>query len=126
MMNTKLTGLAVALFFSAGIATAAEPVAVQDQVKAQDQTRQTLGRQLMTDEERNAQRAKMRSSTPEEKEKIRAEHHEQMKERAKEQGASLPDNPPARGQGMGGGGMGGGMGGGGMGGGMGGGGRGGR
>jgi len=115
-MNTKLTGLAVALFFSAGIATAAEPVPVQDQLKTQDQTRQTLGRQLMTDEERNAQRAKMRSSTPEEKEKVRAEHHEKMKERAKEQGATLPDNPPARGQGMGGGMGGGGMGGGGRGG----------
>ena len=114
MMNTKLSGLAVALFFCAGVAVAAEPVAVQgqvkiqEQVKSQDQTRQTLGRQLMTDEERNAQRSKMRSSTSEEKEKVRAEHHEKMKERAKEQGATLPDNPPARGQGMGGGGMGGG------------------
>jgi len=84
------------------------------QVKQQEQV---YGSQLMTQEERMAFRAKMRSAkTQEEREKIRAEHHEQMKARAKERGVTLPDAPPAMGGGMGpgGGGMGpgGGMGGG--------------
>jgi len=135
-MNKKMTlsGLVVAMFLSAGLAVAADQTAVQEkiQVKTQDreqvQTQQTVGRAIMTDEERNAQRAKMRSSTTrEERKKIRAEHHKKMKERAKEQGVTIPDNPPERGQGGGqGGGMGGGQGGGmggGQGGGMGGGGR---
>ena len=86
----------------------------QPQAKKQEQV---YGSQLMTREERVAYRAKMRAAkTPEEREKIRAEHHEQMKVRAKERGVTLPDMPPAMGGGMGpgGGGMGpgGGMGGG--------------
>jgi hypothetical protein len=44
----------------------------------------------------------MRSAkTAEEHEQMRLEHHEQMKERAKEMGVTLPDEPPARGMGMG-------------------------
>lgn len=100
-MSKKMTLLAVALFFSADVALAAEPVSVQTQERnqIQNQTRQTTGRQLMSDEERDEQRSKMRSAgTWEEREKVRAEHHEKMKQRAKEQGASIPDNPP-RGQG---------------------------
>jgi len=47
------------------------------------------------------------AKTAEEREKIRAEHHERMKVRAKERGVKLPDEPPARGGMMGpGGGMG--------------------
>jgi Ni/Co efflux regulator RcnB len=116
-----LSGLAVAMFCSAGFAVAADVAPGQTQDRAQN--RQTVGRQIMTDEERNEQRAKMRSTTSqEERNKVRAEQHEKMKQRAKEKGVTLPDNPPAQGQG---GGMGGGMGGG-QGGGMGGGGRGGR
>lgn len=118
-MNKKMTlsGLAVAMFFMAGLAGAAGHESVQEksQQKMQDRERPTVGRELMTEEERNAQRAKMRSSTKEEREKARAEHHEEMKERANEQGASIPDEPSVRGQGMGagqGGGQGGGMGGG--------------
>ena len=112
-----MTLLAVALFFSAGVAVAAEPVAVQPQERnqIQNQTRQTTGRQLMSDEERDEQRSKMRNATTQqEREKIRSEHHEKMEQRAKEQGASIPDNPPLRGQGAvrQGGGMRGGMGGG--------------
>jgi hypothetical protein len=66
--------------------------------------------QLMTEQERIEHRNKMRAAkTPEERERVRAEHHEQMKARAKERGITLPDQPPAgRGPGMGpgGGGMG--------------------
>jgi hypothetical protein len=81
----------------------------QDQISTQDQE-QVYGSQLMTQQERTAYRARMRAAkTQEERERIRAEHHEQMKARAKERGVTLPDEPPARGGGMGpGGGMGGG------------------
>lgn len=76
--------------------------------------KQVYGAQLMTPEERQAYRMKMRSAkTPEERAKIRADHHAAMQARAKEKGLTLPDMPPAGGGGMGpgmGGGMGGGMG----------------
>lgn len=114
---------------TAGIAALSPAVFGEEpaQIRQQDQTRQQeqiYGSQLMTQQERTAYRARMRAAkTQEEREKIRAEHHEQMKMRAKEKGVTLPDMPPAMGGGMGPGG--GGMGpGGGMGGGMGGGGRG--
>lgn len=66
------------------------------------------GSQLMTPQERMDYRAKLRAAeTAEERDRIRREHHEQMKERAKAQGITLPDEPPPRGGGMGpGGGMG--------------------
>lgn len=95
------------------------------QDKTQAQTRQTIrdrdiyGYQMMTQQERNEYRQRMRAAkTQEERERIRAEHHEQMKARAQARGITLPDEPPAgRGPASAGGGMGGGMGpGGGMGG----------
>ena len=49
------------------------------------------------------------AETAEDRERIRNEHHEQMKERAQNQGVSIPNDPPDRGmrRGMGsGGGMG--------------------
>jgi len=77
----------------------------QAQPKTQNQVRQqeqVYGSQLMTPEERAAHRAKMLSAkTPEEREAIRMEHHKAMQERAKKQGLSLPDSPPAMGGGMG-------------------------
>lgn len=60
------------------------------------------GSQLMTQKERTEYRSKMRDAkSAKEREKIRAEHHEQMKVRAKEKGVTIPDEPPARGKGMG-------------------------
>lgn len=80
----------------AGSALAADQV----QTREQTQNRQTVGRQMMTDEERNEQQSKMRSAASnEEREKIRAEHHEKMKERAREKGMSIPDSPPRQGGG---------------------------
>ncbi|WP_321416578.1 hypothetical protein [uncultured Desulfobacter sp.] len=76
---------------------------------AADQDKQIYGSQLMTQQERAEYHAKMRSvKTVQEREQIRNEHHEQMQERAKERGLTLPDEPPGRGGGMGrsGGGMG--------------------
>lgn len=77
----------------------------QDRLQTPDQTRdqdQIYGSQLMTQEERDAYRNRMRAAkTEQEREQIRKEHHEQMKVRAKEKGVTLPDEPPARGRGMG-------------------------
>lgn len=83
---------------------------------AADQQEQIYGSQLMTQQERNEYRTNMQAAkTAEEREQIRNEHHERMKERARAQGVTLPDEPPARGGGMGPGGGGKGPGGGGMG-----------
>ncbi|MHB1115387.1 hypothetical protein [Sideroxydans sp.] len=112
----SISVLAGALAVLAGPLFAADQVRdkTQDQTQAQDQER-IYGSQLMTQKERSAYRAKMRAAkTAEERERIRNEHHEQMKVRAKERGVTLPDMPPAGGGMMGPGGMrpGGGMGGG--------------
>lgn len=61
-----------------------------------------FGRQLMTPEEMAAHRARMRTATTaEERARIRAEHHQQMLERARERGVTLPEEPPMRGPGAG-------------------------
>jgi hypothetical protein len=85
----------------------------QDQLRTQDQIRDQdiYGSQLMTQQERSEYRNRMRTATTaEERERIRNEHHAQMKIRAKERGVTIPDQPPARGMGGGMGPGGGGMG----------------
>lgn len=71
----------------------------QDRVQQQVQTNEQIyGSQLMTTQERAEYRASMRNATTvEERERIRNEHHERMRERAEEQGYSLPDQPRDRG-----------------------------
>ena len=100
-----LTAAAVVgvLAIPAGLALAAEQERAQQQVQAQVQEQEQIyGSQLMTPEERAAYRNKMRAATTaEEREKIRKEHHEAMKLRAKERGVTIPDEPPALGGGMG-------------------------
>ncbi|CAL95287.1 conserved hypothetical secreted protein [Azoarcus olearius] len=60
------------------------------------------GSQIMTPQERIEHRDRMRAArTLEEREKVRAEHHEQMVKRAKERGVTLPEEPPMRGGAMG-------------------------
>jgi hypothetical protein len=98
------------------LATIAGPVlaADQDQTRTQDKfltqdqinkmpDQDIYGSQLMTQQERDAHRNKMRAAkTYEEQQRIRNEHHKQMQVRAKERGVTLPDAPPAnRGPGMG-------------------------
>jgi len=89
------------------VAYAADQDQDRDRLRDQDRLRtrdpdQVYGSQLMTQEERNAYRNRMRAAkTEQEREQIRNEHHEQMKIRAKEKGVTLPDEPPARGRGMG-------------------------
>lgn len=87
---------------------AADQTRAQDQMLTQDQInkmpdQQIYGSQLMTPQERDAHRAKMRAAkTYEEQQRIRAEHHKQMQARAKERGVTLPDAPPpGRGPGTG-------------------------
>lgn len=89
-----VVAVAVALLLPAPV------VIAQDKTQDKAQPRQTIrdrdiyGYQMMTPQERNAFRAKMRAAkTAEERERIRAEHHERMKERAKERGVTLPDKP---------------------------------
>jgi hypothetical protein len=117
MMKRPLmvSALATALSLPTGFALAADPEPAP--AKAQTPKSEPIyGSQLMTPQERAEYRAKMSAAkTVEEQEQIRKEHHEQMKERAQAHGVTLPDEPPARGGGMGPGGGGMGPGGGGMG-----------
>jgi hypothetical protein len=67
---------------------------------ARGQDQPIYGSQLMTQQERAEYQARMRAATTEqEREQIRLEHHAQMQERAKQQGVTLPDEPPAMGMG---------------------------
>ncbi len=71
-------------------------------VSAQSQDEPIYGRQLMTEQERSEYRNQMRSAkTQEEREKIRAQHHEEIKARAKSRGVTLPDDPAPKGMGYG-------------------------
>jgi hypothetical protein len=117
-MKRKLAifvALACSLLLTSSFALAANQANEQERIQAQEQEH-IYGSQMMTAQERNEYRDRMQAAkTNEEREQIRVEHHERMKERAKAQGLSMPDSPPQRGGGMGSGmgsGMGGGMGGG--------------
>lgn len=91
-----LSTLLGALSLPAGLALAADTMMpAQDETQAQERV---YGSQLMTRQERAEYRARMQAAkTAEEREQIRNEHHERMKERARERGVTLPDEPPARG-----------------------------
>jgi hypothetical protein len=77
----------------------------RDQVREQERLRDDApiyGSQMMTERERNEYREKMRNAKSlKEREAIRSQHHDQMKERAKSRGIVLPDDPPPRGMGNG-------------------------
>jgi hypothetical protein len=69
-----------------------------EQQKMRDQER-IYGSQLMTNQERTEYRARLSAAkTVQERKKIRKEHHEAMKLRAKERGVTLPDEPPEQGR----------------------------
>lgn len=69
---------------------------------AQAKSEPIYGSQLMSKQERDQYRQRMRDAqTAQERDRIRQEHHEQMKERAKAQGKTLPDGPPPHGKGKG-------------------------
>ena len=109
--------LAVVISLSTNIALADDQNQTQDQDQLQTRDRDQdrlrdqdmYGWQLMTPEEREEHRAKMRSlKTREAREAYRIEHHERMQERARQKGVTLPDMPMPQSKGMGprGGGMG--------------------
>lgn len=93
-MFRKLIVLLIAFCFAwifIGVSLAADPAQAQQQGKA-------YGWNFMTPEERAEHQAKMRSfETKEEREQYRIEHHNKMKERMKERGVTLPDQPRNRG-----------------------------
>jgi hypothetical protein len=96
--------LTASLFLPTGFTLAADPTPAEEKAQApkQEQEQIIYGSQLMTQQERNEYRTKMRSAkTAEEREQVRKEHHEAMKERGKARGVALPDEPPVRGGGMG-------------------------
>lgn len=95
---------------AAAMAFIAIPPWAADTTPAPQQTQdQIYGSELMTPRERAAFRTKLRNARSfTEREQIRLDHHKAMQARAKAQGLTLPDTPPALGGGMGpgGGGMG--------------------
>jgi hypothetical protein len=96
-----LFGLSLAALWAVS-AQADDKERVRDKAQTREQTQLTTGRELMTPEERQQQRMKMRNAkSREEREQMREEHHEEMKERAHEQGKAIPDQPPAGGMGKG-------------------------
>lgn len=65
---------------------------------------QIYGSQFMTEQERFAYRQRFQNApSAEERERIRGEHHQNTQERARQQGVTLPDQPPVQGmrQGLG-------------------------
>lgn len=101
-MNIRKTVamLAVAAPLAGLVSVASAQTATRDQTKdqAREQTQQRIyGSQLMTQQEQNEYRDRMRAAkTVEERERIRTEHHDRMQERAKARGVTLPDQPPAK------------------------------
>jgi hypothetical protein len=84
------------------------PAQAMNHMQSRDQTQAqgsdtVYGSELMTPQERSEYQTRMRSmKTDQEREAYRLEHHKQMQERAKAQGKTLPDSPPAdRGPGKG-------------------------
>ena len=105
MQKTKFVMLALAAAMCAmlgvNVSVAAEQAPVQQKTQDKAQKPEVIyGSQLMTPQERTEYRAKMRSlKTKEEREALRMEHHQQMQERAKTMGKTLPDMPMAQGGG---------------------------
>jgi 1,2-phenylacetyl-CoA epoxidase catalytic subunit len=87
----------VALFATAApVANATDKTRDQGRLQAQDRV---YGSQLMTQQERNEYGALMNAArTGKERDQIRQAHQEQMQERAKQRGMTLPDEAPAYGK----------------------------
>lgn len=93
----KLLVLVITLSISAGYSLAAGKESTNQTIQPQTQE-QIYGSQLMTEQERMEYRDRMRNTaTEQEREQIRKEHHERMKELAKERGLTLPEEPPTSG-----------------------------
>ncbi|MDO8293482.1 MAG: hypothetical protein Q7T29_11565 [Gallionella sp.] len=92
---------AMCMMLGANVSVAADQAQAQQKTQSKAQKPELIyGSQLMTPQERTEYRAKMRSlKTKEEREALRMEHHQQMQERAKAKGKTLPDMPMAQGGG---------------------------
>lgn len=98
MLNETLVAAFLTMFMPAPAhaadTQASAPVAAQKKAQAPDRI---YGSQLMTTEERDAYRARMKQAkTQAERDKLRIEHHAQMQQRAKERGVTLPEQPRSR------------------------------
>ncbi|MBU6142540.1 MAG: hypothetical protein KGP33_01085 [Betaproteobacteria bacterium] len=81
----------VRLMLAAGLLSLSVPVISS----AAEPEEPIYGHQLMTQQERREHREQMRSAKSwEEREQLRREHHERMRERARAKGIALPDPPP--------------------------------
>jgi hypothetical protein len=97
----KLRLMVLAAVFGVSVNATLAQTSPPAQTKAQAQER-VYGTQLMTVQERNEYRLRMRGlKTQTERIQFRTEHHATMQERAKERGVTLPDEPPMQGQGAG-------------------------
>ena len=77
----------MSFILSSNLAWAADSVMIPENAIEQQHV---YGKQLMTEQERDEQRSKMRAAkTPEEKEKLHKENQQRMTQRAKEQGVTL-------------------------------------
>jgi hypothetical protein len=98
-MNRTIHTLLIAITAAAmgiGAAGVSQSAEQQPAPPAAKKTPAIYGSQLMTQQERNEYSARMRAAkTPEEREALRAEHHNAMQARAKERGVTLPEQPPA-------------------------------
>ncbi len=109
-MNTPKHTLLIAIMAAAltvGAAAVSQAAEQQAAKPAAKKAPPIYGSQMMTQQERNEYRARMRAAkTREERDAARAEHHKAMQERAKERGVTLPDQPrtgsgPGKGPGSG-------------------------
>jgi len=97
MKRTLIYSAVIAALFStaASITIAADKDRDQGNQPSQEQV---YGSQLMNQQERDDYRAEMRAAkTGQERDQIHQAHYKQMKERAKQQGVTLPDESPAHG-----------------------------
>jgi hypothetical protein len=100
MIMKQRSILALPLFMAMAASAQAADQAV-DQTRTTQQTQiqdreRVYGSELMTPQERNEYRNHMRAlKTEREREAFRQEHHNLMQERARAQGKTLPDMPPA-------------------------------
>jgi len=86
--------LSAVLIMYSGFTLAADEERIQENTQTQQQV---LGKELMTEQERAEHHARMKAAkTQEERDQLRKEQHERMKQRAKERGLSIPDEPPEK------------------------------
>lgn len=101
-MNTRTLMAAAVAAASMMTVTVSLFAAEQPSVSAARKSEPIYGYRMMSDQERNDYREKMRSArSAGERQSIRDEHRKQMQSRAKERGVTMPDTPRGPGAGIG-------------------------